>query len=104
MLLQQAVTADDLIFRITDVLLLGGGVISMLTTYFVMKYKVDRNEERLADHIKDFEEEKRMIHGRINDTKATLDMISKEITEVKLSIEKFKSELFQLMLDQKKRA
>lgn len=102
MLLQDIVNASDLLFRVTDVLLLGGGVISIITTYFVLKYKVDRNEEMLANHLKDFESEKIMIHNRIDDTKEKMESISKEINEVKLAIVNFKAELFQLLLNEKK--
>jgi len=43
----------DITFRIMDVVLIIGGVISMLTTFFVLKQKSEKNTDKITDLMED---------------------------------------------------
>lgn len=81
MLLQDApIKIDDVLFRVTDVIQIIGGICTLLAVYFYLKYKVERQGEVLDAHMKTDLEEHARIHVRIDDTKDDHTDLEKELS------------------------
>lgn len=99
-ILQTNVT--DITFRTMDVVLIVGGVISILTTFFVQRYQGMSNAEKIKtayDEIEKLElklEKMSEANGIFKkEIFHALEKQSNEIHQVNLNIERFKTEIIQ---------
>ena len=76
-----SIDVHDIMFRPTDVIGLILFVASACGIYFYTKYRLEKMETRLAEHIISTERDMRSVHTRINDTRSNHDELEKEMIE-----------------------
>jgi len=122
----QALNANDIMFRVTDVVFIVSGVITLLTAWFAFKSAQSKTEDRitlevargdekraaikvqfdiLKDELKRFEDRVRSIENSLDtievDLGKRIDSVDRNVQSVNLSIEKMKSEILERLLDKK---
>lgn len=93
---------NDITFRTMDVVLIVGGVISILTTFFVIRAQTVSNAEKLTAQALEIEKLEGKIEkmGEANgafkkEIFQALEKQSAEIHQVNLNIERFKTDIIQ---------
>ena len=123
----QALNANDIMFRVTDVVFIVSGVITLLTAWFAFKSAQGKTDDRISAEVargdekraaikREFEiltEKQAVLEKRIDETEGSIDNLEgelnkkidglgRDIQSLNLLIEKKMNEILQQLLSKKK--
>ena len=104
----QGTNVNDITFRTMDVVLILGGAVSVLTSFFVLRFQSVSNAKDLAAYILSNDKEIARLEKEIEKNDVShgdfkkeifkkMDESNNQVHELGLSIEKFKNEILQTL-------
>lgn len=115
----QALNANDIMFRVTDVIFIVSGVITLLTAWFAFKSAQSKTDDRITFEVARGDEKRaaimekhKALEGRIMSVENSMDTIEKDlgkkieafgkdVQDLKIAIVTTKNEILQALLKRK---
>lgn len=104
--LLQSTNINSVSFGIKEVSFIAGGIISVLTSYFILQGRVSKLEDSIVSNKEKYDEARAMLQKEVDDLKSDHKTFEKEIVadvkEVKDLLHKMHTEIIQKISEIKK--